>query len=285
MNSRHPEYLPKHKVSQSYNRAASTYEQYANIQKIVGDELLERLQWLKIEPRQILDVGAGTGRLARALGSRYKKAYVYNIDIAPQMMIEAAKQTPSSKQFFVCADALRLPFIDDDVDLLVSNLMLQWCNDIHAVFAEFRRVLKPDGALFFTTFGPSTLNELQKSWAQVDNASHVNRFLDMHDIGDILLEVGLSNPVMDVEQFEFTYNEIKSLMKELKYTGAHNITAGRSRGLMGKGKFQAMLAAYEQYRSPEKLLPVTYEVVYGHALGKVKGVCKEENFIPIIARM
>jgi len=268
MNS--PEYLDKCQVSQSFERVAARYEQWASLQKMVGEDLLERLQWLKWVPQQILDVGAGVGRLSRALSKQYKQAHVYSVDIALEMVKLGHLDAPRwfSKQHFVCADGAHLPFADDSVDLLVSNLMLQWCNDIQVVFAEFARVLKPEGALFFSTFGPDTLKELRDSWASVDNASHVNRFLDMHNYGDALLQVGFSNPVMDVDRFEFTYNDAKQLMRELKQIGAHNLTAGRSRSLTGKGKFQAMLGAYEEYRSADGLLPATYEVVYGHAWGK-----------------
>jgi malonyl-CoA O-methyltransferase len=272
MNSVPPNYLDKRKVSQSFDRAAPVYEQWASLQKMVGDDLLERLEWVKLTPRHIVDVGAGTGSISRALSHNYKQAEIYLVDISEKMIIEASKKAPRwfSKQHFVCADAAQLPFIDDSVDLLISNLMLQWCNDIPTVFAEFARVLKPDGALFFSTLGPDTLTELRQSWASVDNGNHVNQFLDMHDYGDALLRAGLINPVMDVDRLEFTYPDVKRLMKTLKQIGAHNITAGRSRSLTGKGKFQAMLAAYEQYRSPEGLLPATYEVVHGHALGKRK---------------
>lgn len=272
MNPLPPNYLDKRQVSQSFDRAALAYEEWASLQKMVGDDLLERLEWVKLTPRQIVDVGAGTGRLSRALSQHYKKADIYIVDISEKMIIAASKKAPRwfSKQHFVCADAAQLPFIDDSVDLLISNLMLQWCNDIPAVFAEFARVLKPDGALFFSTLGPDTLKELRQSWASVDNGSHVNHFLDMHDYGDALLRAGLINPVMDVDRLQFTYTDVKQLMKTLKQIGAHNITAGRSRSLTGKGKFQAMLAAYEKYRSPEGLLPATYEVVYGHTLGKRK---------------
>jgi malonyl-CoA O-methyltransferase len=200
----------------------------------------------------------------------YKETYMYNIDISTRMLQTACQKAPlgDSKQYFICADAAQLPIADDSIDLLVSNLMLQWCNDIYAIFAEFARVLKPDGALFFSTFGPDTLKELRDSWATVDQASHVNRFIDMHDIGDALPQVGLSNPVMDVDRHFVTYSDVKQLMKELKQIGAHNMTAGCPRGLTGKHKFKAMLAAYEQYRSPEGVLPATFEVVYGHTLGK-----------------
>lgn len=268
MNSLPPEYLNIHQVAQSFDRVAPTYQQSARLQKQVEDDLLERLDWLKIEPQQILDVGAGTGRLSDALSQKYYPAPVYAIDISIKMLQTGYHRSGFSNQHRICADAAYLPIADDSIDLLVSNLMLQWCNDIQAVFAEFARVLKPDGALFFTTFGPDTLKELRHSWAKVDNASHLNLFVDMHDLGDALLPVGLKNPVMDVDWLQFTYSDAKQLMKELKAIGAHNMTAGRPRCLTGKSKFKAMLAAYEQYRSPEGLLPATYEVIYGHALGK-----------------
>ncbi len=259
-----PDYLEK--VSQSFDRAASTYEQWTPIQKLIGTDLLERLQWLKMSPQNILDVGAGTGRLSHILNKQYKQANVYSIDIAPNMLKQARQHAPLSQH--ICADAAQLPFADHSIDLLVSNLMLQWCNDVVAVFAEFARVLKPDGALFFSTFGPDTLKELRQSWASVDNAQHVNHFWDMHEYGDALLHVGLTNPVMDVERFQFSYQDVHSLMKELKGMGAHNVTAGRPHALMGKGKFKMMLAAYEEYRLADGLFPATYEVIYGHAWGK-----------------
>ena len=271
MNLKHPDYLDKRKVAQSFDRAALTYEQSAKLQKTIEENLLERLEWLKIAPGHILDVGAGIGGLTYALSQRHKSARIYALDISINMLQEARQKNcrEGSKPFFLCGDAAGLPIADNSIDLLISNLILQWCNDVHTVFAEFARVLKSDGALFFSTLGPDTLKELRDSWAKVDKTPHVNRFIDMHDYGDALLQAGLCHPVMDIDRFELGYHDVKQLMRELKNIGAHNITAGRSQGLMGKNKFSQMLAAYEQYRSPEDgSLPATYEVIYGYALGK-----------------
>jgi len=268
MNS--PTHIDKNQVIKSFNRAAPTYEQWSKLQKMVDDSLLERLEWLKLEPQHILDVGGGIGRLSRTLSQQYQNAEVYSIDISTTM-VQVAHQKAFNEihqPHFICADGAQLPFADNSIDLLMSNLMLQWCNDIQTIFAEFARVLKPDGALFFSTFGPETLIELRHSFAQVDDAIHLNHFLDMHDIGDTLLQVGLTNPVMDVDWFQFIYNDVKQLMFELKQIGAHNMTVGRPRGLMGKDKFRAMLTAYEQYRLPDDSIPATYEIVYGHARGR-----------------
>jgi malonyl-CoA O-methyltransferase len=142
--------------------------------------------------------------------------------------------------------------------------MLQWCDDPDRVFAECRRVLRPGGLLTFASFGPDTLIELRRAWAAVDGRVHVSRFIDMHDLGDALVRAGLAEPVMDVERQVLTYGEVRDLMRDLKAIGAHNASAGRPRGLTGKGSLARMLAAYESFRR-EGHLPATYEVVFGHA--------------------
>ena len=280
------EYLDKHQVAQSFDRVAPTYEQYAQLQQQISNNLLERLEYIKITPRTILDVGAGSGHLSHALTRYYPQAQIYSIDLSLKMVTEAHHRSPKwfSRQHFACADALQLPIAGNSIDLLLSNLMLQWCNDIHRIFAEFARVLKPEGTLLFSTFGPDTLKELRHSWATVDNASHVNRFWDMHELGDALLQAELTQPVMDTDWLQLTYPDVKQFMIALKNIGAHNITAGRPRGLMGKTKFQGMLAAYEQYRDSTGKVLVTYEIVYGHAWGKkaVKSSLSSVN-IPITA--
>jgi malonyl-CoA O-methyltransferase len=260
-------YLDKYQVIQSFNRAAAGYEQWAQIQESVGHSLLERLKIVNLEPQRVLDVGAGSGRLTKALKQFYSHAEIYGIDISLAMSKMARQNTKATVEF-VCADAVQLPVANDSVDLLVSNLMLQWCNDLHLVFAEWERVLQPKGKLFFTTLGPDTLKELRQSWAAVDNVSHLNYFFDLHEVGDALFQAGFAHTVVDVEWLQLTYQDVNQLMRELKGIGAHNVTAGRSRGLTGKGKLQAMITAYEQLRLPIGKLPATYEVVYGYAWGK-----------------
>ena len=168
------------------------------------------------------------------------------------------------KTRYLCGDAERLPIADNSVDLLFSSLTLQWCDDLGATFAEFQRVLRPGGMVMFTTFGPDTLAELRAAWAQVDGHSHVNRFLDMHDVGDAMLSAGLGDPVMDVDRITVHYGKALGLMRDLKAIGAHNVTAGRPQGLIGCQRLRAVEEAYESMRG-ERGLPASYEVVYGHA--------------------
>ena len=165
---------------------------------------------------------------------------------------------------FIVGDAESLPLADASVDMIFSNLTVQWCNDLPRVFAEFKRVLAPGGMLLFTTFGPDTLRELRESWRDVDGFSHVNGFFDMHDIGDALLHAQFAEPVMDVERLTMTYPDVMTLMRDLKQLGAHNVTQHRNRGLTGRHRLQQLQQAYETYRQGG-VLPVSYEVIYGHA--------------------
>lgn len=273
MSQQPPEFIAASAVAQSFSRIAAQYEQHATLQQSIGDFLLERLELIKQQPSMILDLGCGTGRLTRQLAARYPEATVYAVDLAPAMVQHAQQQMPHRfwpfqrrRQHFLCADAARLPFADHSIDLLVSNLMLQWCNDFNQVFQEIARVLQPSGVLLFTTFGPDTLKEVRHSWAAVDQHSHVNRFIDMHDLGDSLFTAGLVDPVLDVDWLKVHYPDVKAVLRALKNIGAHNITAGRPRHLMGKQHFQHFVTAYETLRETQGL-PLSYEVVYGHAIG------------------
>ncbi len=260
--------LDSAQVRRSFDRASTEYDRAAILQADVRARLLARLQYVKLTPTLVVDAGCGTGHASRALKRLYPRARVIALDIAPGMLRAAGRQRGWFRRFDrVCADAAHLPLADASVDLLFSNLMLQWCNDPDALFAEFRRVLKPHGVLSFSTFGPDTLKELRAAWASVDDYTHVNRFIDMHDLGDALMRARLAEPVLDVENFTLTYGDALALMKDLKAIGAHNVTAGRPAGLTGRGKLQAMTAAYEQRRTDGRL-PATYEVVYGQAWGQ-----------------
>jgi malonyl-CoA O-methyltransferase len=157
--------------------------------------------------------------------------------------------------------------------------MLQWCDPPDAVFAEVRRVLKPRGLFTFTSFGPDTLKELRSAWATVDRHVHVNRFIDMHDIGDAMMRAGLSDPVLDVEHLTLTYPEVITLMRELKALGAHNVTHGRRVGLTGRQALTQMQGAYERYRRDD-VLPATYEVLYAQAWGPATRLTHNEVAIP-----
>ena len=256
--------LDKKRARTAFERAAHTYDQCAVLQREIANRMLERLELITCEPRQIVDVGCGTGYCTRALQRRYKRARILGVDIAQPMLHAArAKTRWFSRQRFVCADAEHLPLVDGAADMVVSNLVLQWC-DPDAVLAEFARVLRPDGVLMFTSFGPDTLRELRAAWQAVDQRPHVHTFVDLHDLGDALVRAGFAEPVMDAEFFRLTYPDVVSVLRELKALGEHNVNRRRHRGLTGKALFARFKSAYERVASGD-LIPATYEAIYGHA--------------------
>ncbi|WP_293759631.1 malonyl-ACP O-methyltransferase BioC [uncultured Aquitalea sp.] len=267
-------YTDKSRVRASFEKAARSYDAAAVLQREVSDRMEERLDYIKFQPQVILDAGTGTGYGAARLRARYPEARVVELDLA-QAMLQASRERQQAgdgllKKLFrrepwqVCADVERLPLADSSVDMIWSNLTIQWVNIPDSVFAEFRRVLKPEGMLMFSTLGPDTLFELREAFSHADAATHVNQFIDMHDLGDALMRVGFAEPVMDMEKIVMTYPGAREVMKDLKAIGAHNATAGRGRGLMGKQAWRKVEQAYEARRR-DNALPATYEVVYGHA--------------------
>ena len=265
-------------INQHVSHAAPTYDDAAILQKTIAERMDERLALTTLNPKIVVDIGAGTGLLTHKVIQRYPQAKVFAIDLSLEMLKQARMRLKTAKfgwlpqaiwsiegATILNADAYSLPLQDKSVDLLVSNVMLQWCDDLDGVFAEFRRVLRPEGLIMFTTFGPDTLKELKQAWTIADAVdAHVNQFVDMHDIGDALIRNGFGQPVMDVEHFTLTYEKPMGVLKDLKAIGATNASLNRAKGLMGKQRFHAMLEAYETLRSDGKI-PATYEVVHGHA--------------------
>ncbi len=261
-------------VAHSFSRAAAAYDSVAVLQRQTGDELLDRLALLKNTPKTVLDLGAGTGRQTAMLAARYPKSHIIALDIATAMVQHARMQhkqslglsrhLPKNKRTsYLSADAESLPMADNSVDLVYANLCLQWC-DPRRCFNEIQRILRPGGALMFTTLGPDTLTELRQAWSAVDNYPHVNQFIDMHDIGEAMAAAGLAQPVLDTDHYTLTYDKAHSLMQDLKTLGARNIHVDRRRGLTGRQAFAKLAVAYEPFRK-ETVLPATYEVIYGHA--------------------
>lgn len=253
------------RVRDSFESAVASYDEAAVLEAEVGRRLLGRLDWMRCVPTRLLDLGCGTGLQTIELARRYPEAEVIAMDLAHAMVRATGTRTAGHPTRLVCGDAARLPLADGSVDMVFSNLTLQWCLDVDAVFAELHRVLRPNGLLLFTTFGPDTLHELRSSWAMVDDHNHVNAFFDLHDLGDALGRARFTDPVMDCEQLTVTYAEVLDLMRDLKAIGAHNVTAGRPRGLTGRGALRAVADAYDAYRDVDGRLPATYEVVYGQA--------------------
>ncbi|MEE4330372.1 MAG: malonyl-ACP O-methyltransferase BioC [Wenzhouxiangella sp.] len=254
-------------VSRTFGRAASEYDQHAELQREVGGRLLERLDGLKFEPRSILDLGCGTGAQTLELRQRFPDARILAMDTAVAMLGQAAKRRGWWRKRFDLAagDANALPLADTRFDLVLSNLMLQWCNDVPAVLANLRRVLKPGGMLLLSSFGLDTLRELRAAWASVDAHPRVSRFTDVQRLGSALTRSGFAEPVLDTDWITATYQNPRDLLRELKGIGASNAASERCRGLTTPGRLKAMLEAYESFRRPDRLYPATWEVLYASA--------------------
>ncbi len=275
-NPRHDIYsIDKSRVRDSFDRAAETYDAAAVLQKFVRTEMLSRLDLVTMQPTHILDAGCGTGHASAALMKKYPKAELVSLDLALGMLKKTQSVNASltnrikrvfrqAQQNLLCADIEQLPLADASVDMIFSNLAIQWCNDLDAAFAGMHRVLRTDGLLTFSTLGPDTLKELRAASKTDSERVSVSRFFDMHDIGDALVRAGFSAPVLDVERVVLTYENAIDVMRDLKAIGAHNAADGRRRGLQGRDFLKKITANYEQFRREGKL-PATFEVVYGHA--------------------
>lgn len=252
-------------IRRAFGRAAKTYTRHAALQRKIEAQLLERLEYYSGKPTRVLDVGCGPGHGSTGLRKHFKGAHVIALDIALPMLrqVRCGWRRPLSR---VCADARALPLPDTSVDVLFSNLCIQWIEDLPELFAEFRRVLRPGGYLALSTFGTDTLHELRSAWAAADATPHVNAFADIAHIGDALLAAGFRDPVLDCERYTLNYKVAADLMRELKSIGATNAAAQRARGLTGKAHFKRALDAYEAFRS-DAGLPATYEVICAHAFG------------------
>jgi malonyl-CoA O-methyltransferase len=262
--------IDKQAVRRSFDRAAAAYDAAAVLQHEVCRRNLERLDFIRHQPARILDAGSGTGNAWRGLAARYPGARIVALDLAPGMLRQARTAVPWHQRLLrrlpatVCGDLEQLPLARDSMNLVWSNLALQWVNALPQAFAEIRRVLAPGGLFMFATFGPDTLKELRAAQADIDGHTHVSRFTDMHDIGDMLVHAGFVDPVMDMETFTLTYDDVRSLMRDLKAIGARNAATDRPQALSGKNWLAAVTRQYEPMRRAGKL-PATYEVVYGHA--------------------
>ena len=268
-------------VRRAFSRSAASYDAAAALQHAVEARLLESLDYLddpvlqRAPPQRVLDLGCGTGRASAAMQKRWPKAQVLSLDLALPMLRQARAGSKRwrlpeagwlSNPFVqrprqVCADARALPLAEASVDVLFSNLCLQWVDDLDGVFAGFRRVLRPGGLLLVSTFGPETLWELREAFAQADAAPHVSPFADVAGFGDALVRAGFRQPVIDRDLDITRYPDLAALMRELRAIGATNALASRRATLTGRARFAAATRAYDAMRGSDGRLPASWETI------------------------
>jgi len=280
-------------VRRAFSRSAASYESAAALQREVEARLLESLDYYdsrapdRATPNVVLDVGCGPAHAAVAMQQRWPRAQVIALDLALPMLrthAEPGGWRPLRRRVErVCADAAALPLAQGSVDVVFSNLCLQWIDDLPAVFAGFRRVLRPGGLLLCSTFGRETLVELRDAFADADATPHVSPFVSMAQFGDALVHAGFRDPVLDRDVFAPGYPDLPALMRELRALGATNALRQRRHTLTGKARFANAAAAYEQERRGDGQLPATWEVVYAHAWAPEHGAPIREHGFDVTA--
>jgi malonyl-CoA O-methyltransferase len=245
------------------------------LRREIASRMFDRLALVKTAPRHVLDAGCGTGADIAQLQKSYPAAQVLGLDAVPAMLA-AAGETQAPRSFLsrllpakagvdlVAGDFGQLPLGPNSLDLVWSNLALHWHPQPDRVFAEWRRVLRVDGLLMFSNFGPDTFVELRAAFAAMDEKPHTLPFVDMHDFGDQLVEAGFTTPVMDMEKITVTYDTAEALLADVRAFGG-NPLATRRRSLVGRAAWQRMLGALEAGRRSDGKLGLTFEIIYGHA--------------------
>ena len=276
--------LERRAARQRFERAAARYADAARLEAEVGARMLERLDYVRIAPRRILDAGAGTAREARRLAERYPEATIVALDFSLAMLRRARRAGGFLSRLFgggrplaVCADLARLPLAAGAFGMVWSNMALHALDEPIDALREFQRALAPDGLLMLSTLGPDTLKELRAA----AGPGRVHRFLDMHDLGDRLVAAGFAAPVMDMEMITVTYPGVDAFLDELRATGQTSVRADRPQGLSGK-RFFAQLRAALAAQMRDSRLPATFEVVYGHAW---KGTPRAAPGAPAVVRV
>ena len=267
-------------VRRRFDRAAGRFHEADFVHRVTREGLLERMRPMTATAAAVIDLGSATGAAIPLLEKRFRRARIIAIDFSAAMLqVVRSKKTLFSRRHAVQAEAGALPFADASIDVVFSNLMLPWVDDLDTVFAAVARVLRKDGLFAFSTLGPDSFIEIRDAWRAVDPGEHVNRFPDMHDVGDGLVRAGLRDPVLDVDRLSVSYRNAGALLRDLTAAGARNSLCNRQRGLMGRERFRRFTETFFGAGDNPSL---TLELVYGHCWGS--GVNPRSGEVAIDAR-
>jgi malonyl-CoA O-methyltransferase len=286
-----------------FDRRAASFNDVAFLPREIAQRMRERLDYIKVNPAQVLDAGCGAGDDLPALRGRFPEAPVFGTDLSRAMLARAVQHDATDTSWrrflpaslgkalgsrgprFAQADFSALPFASGAFEFIWSNLALHWHSRPDLVFPEWQRVLKVNGLLMFSTLGPDTLKELRGAYAEIEAAhgvnthKHVIDFVDMHDLGDMLVESGFEIPVMDQETLTITYKSPESLLADVRRWGAYPFRREASPGGASRRMQKALLAALEARRRADGTIPLTFEVIYGHAWKAVPRMTPEGHGI------
>jgi len=254
--------LLKNQVQQSFNCAAAHYDSAAKLQRLVADDLCLYLAKDQ-KAKTVIDIGCGTGVFTELLEKNFSCTQCFGIDFAENMLHHAQLKNKTNGIQWVCADVESLPFKTASIDLITSNLMLQWSSNLAQNLLEIYRVLKPGGQFIFSSFAPGSLYELNAAWQKVDNLKHVHTFISKEILLDHLQKAKFQITHISQKSYTLHYPDALTLMRTLKMLGASNRETNRQQGLTGKRKISAVIAAYEIFRNAKKKLPATYNIYFG----------------------
>ena len=254
--------LDKTRIKRSFEKASDTYDTVAELQRSAGLALLHSVETAALEG-VLLDLGCGTGFLSSEILACSTPETLIVLDIALAMLKTTHRRLlnqSSVRCVCVCADAEYLPIAAQTFDSVFSNMVLQWCRNLEAVFKDIRRVLKPNGRFVFSTFGSKTLYELKNAWASVDDFNHVNHFYSQAEIMQFLEQVGFKDIELTTTIYKPRYETVRLLMQSLKQLGAQQVIDGGRKSMMTKSVLQQMMTAYEVHREGDTI-PATFEVI------------------------
>ena len=260
-------------IRRRFELAAENFDEFDFVHAVTRDGLFARLEPMTVTARTVVDLGCGTGTTSKMLAKRFRGAQIIGVDQSPAMLRQAtAKKSWFSRTSFIEADAAAIPLDDHSVDVVFSNQLLPWIDDVPAVFHEVNRILQKNGLFIFASLGPDSLAELRNAWQTIDQGAHVHHFADMHNIGDAAVGAGLGDPVLDVDRLKISYSDPAALFRDLTGTAARNCLAERRRSMTGKKRFQALGEAL-QPAGVDTAIELELELVYGHCwgLGKQRG--------------
>jgi len=278
-------------VRRAFERAAPGAREDFVVSREAARRMESRLDYVSLKPQRILEAGCGSGSDFEPLARRYPRAQLVGVDLAQALLRAAARRQSFARRAkrllgrpapaLACADIARLPFAPASFQMVWSNLALSWVADPAHAFREFARVLAPGGLLTFSTYGPDTLKELRAACLALDSGAHVQRFADMHDLGDLLAASGFAAPVMDMDLITLTYAEFSALAADLRRTGQTYAGEDRRRGLLGRAAWQRVIEAYEALRR-EGRLPASVELVFGHAWKSERARAPTKSTIQVV---
>lgn len=253
-----PEVLNKIKIAKSFGSASQSYDVSSRLQRYTGKNLMSLLP--NRTDLTVVDLGSGTGFFTDILAGKFQKTF--GIDISSKMLA-FAKENRNKEIHWLEADAYHLPLQDNSIDVIYSNLVIQWCDPLEDLVTEILRVLKPGGLFIFSTLLDGTLYELKSSWAQVDDEKHVIDFKTAEQLTATFDNPGCKLLEQTSKDLVLEYENVLHLARELKGLGANHVPKQKGRGLAGKDKWQKMMKSYQDFQEPSGIYPATYRVFSG----------------------